>query len=156
MWQDRVFSPHDCFQLGARLGRCAQEGTVVALTGGLGVGKTLFARGVGQGLVVSSQVCSPTFVLAMVHEGGRLPLAHLDLYRLCNLDEAEAVGLPELLASPGVVLVEWADQVPELLPVDHLHIELRWIPGHPQQRDLIVQATGPRHRPLEVSLHGQQ
>lgn len=151
----RLRTPEETLDLGRRLGQAAVPGTVVALRGDLGAGKTLFARGVGAGLGVTGPVTSPTFVLVMVHEGGRLPLIHADLYRLGDLDEAEAVGLPELLRGDGVALVEWADRIPGLLPADHLEVHLAWVPGRPEERDVQVTATGPDHRALEHALVGR-
>jgi tRNA threonylcarbamoyladenosine biosynthesis protein TsaE len=147
-------SPEQTLALGERLGVHAPPGTVVALVGDLGVGKTLLARGVGRGLGITSLVTSPTFVLMMNHEGGRLPLAHADLYRLCDEEEAELIGLPEALASGGVALVEWADLLPGLLPDDHLRLTLRWLPGRPGEREVELCATGPRHASLEALIHG--
>jgi tRNA threonylcarbamoyladenosine biosynthesis protein TsaE len=138
---------------GERLGRAAFPGAVLALVGDLGVGKTLLTRGVGRGLGVPGSPTSPTFVLMMLHEGGRMPLVHADLYRLADLEEAALAGLPEALAGEGLAVVEWADRLPGLLPPDHLRIELRWIPGKPRQRAIAVEAAGPRHRQLEALLH---
>lgn len=146
-------SPQQTFALGVRIGAVATAGTVVALVGDLGVGKTLLAKGVAEGLSIPGLVTSPTFVLMRVHEGGRLPLIHADLYRLCDEDEAEHIGLPEALASDGVALVEWADLLPGLLPPDHLRIELRWLRARPEERELSLTATGPIHAPLEALLH---
>ena len=143
-------SPDQTSELGVRLGLEATAGTVIALVGDLGVGKTLLAKGVGRGLATPSLVTSPTFVLMMLHEGGRLPLIHADLYRLCDEDEAELVGLPEALSSDAVSLVEWADLMPALLPDDHLRITLRWLSGRPQEREVELWATGPRHAALEA------
>jgi tRNA threonylcarbamoyladenosine biosynthesis protein TsaE len=142
-------TPEQTLALGERLGATASPGTVVALVGDLGVGKTLLARGVGRGLGVPSLVTSPTFVLMMNHEGGRLPLVHADLYRLCDEEEAELIGLPEALAGAGVALLEWADLLPGVLPDDHLRITLRWLAGRPDHREVELCATGPRHAGLE-------
>lgn len=146
-------SPAWTTALGMRLGRAAFPGAVLALVGDLGVGKTLLTRGIGRGLDLPGAPTSPTFVLMMLHEGGRLPLVHADLYRLADLEEAELVGLPEALAGDGLAVVEWADRLPGLLPADHLRVELRWIPGKPRRRAVRVEATGSRHRPLEALLH---
>ncbi len=149
----RTTSPEQTRALGERLGAAAFPGTVIALVGDLGVGKTLLAQGVGHGLGVPGLVTSPTFVLMRVHDGGRLPLVHADIYRLCDEDEAEHAGLPEALASGAVALVEWADLLPGLLPDDHLRVELRWLTGCPDQRELRLIATGPTHAPLEALIH---
>jgi tRNA threonylcarbamoyladenosine biosynthesis protein TsaE len=150
----RYTSPDQTRALGVRLGRAAAPGTVIALVGDLGVGKTLLAQGVGRGLEVESLVTSPTFVLMLVHEGGRLPMVHADIYRLCDEEEAELIGLPEALTGDGVALVEWADLLPGVLPEDHLRLTLRWLPGEPEHREVSLEATGPRHAPLEALIHG--
>lgn len=116
--------PEATHAVGARLGRAAGPGTVIALIGDLGAGKTLFAKGVGAGLDVPTRVQSPTFVLVAAHPDGRLPLWHADLYRLGAADELEQVGLDEVLRGDGVVLIEWADRFPEILPSDHVEVTL--------------------------------
>jgi tRNA threonylcarbamoyladenosine biosynthesis protein TsaE len=146
MWQTHARTADDTRALGEALGKRAFQGTVVALEGDLGAGKTVFAKGVGAGLGVTTRVTSPTFVLVQAHEGGRLPLWHADLYRLGDSSELDAVGLPEVLGD-GVVLVEWADRFPELLPADHLRVQLV---EEGEGRRVTVTATGPRHAALEV------
>jgi len=148
-------SPAWTLALGERLGRAAFPGTVVALVGDLGVGKTLLTRGLARGLDLAVAPTSPTFVLMMAYEGGRLPLVHADLYRLADLEEAVLVGLPEALGGEGVAVVEWADRLPGLLPADHLRVELRWIVGAPRHRAVRWCATGPRHAPLQAVLDGR-
>ncbi len=150
----RLVSAAATRSLGERLGRCAGPGTVVALVGELGAGKTLLAGGIGAGLGVAGPVTSPTFVLCMLHEDGRLPFAHVDLYRVVGLAEAEAAGLVELVQGTGVCVVEWADRVPELLPPDHLRVEIHPVPGRQGARDVEVRATGPRHASLAAILRG--
>jgi tRNA threonylcarbamoyladenosine biosynthesis protein TsaE len=135
--------------LGRRLGAYATPGTVVALVGDLGAGKTLFSRGVGEGLGVPSRVNSPTFVLAMLHTGGRLALWHADFYRLADVEELEQLGLDEAMEGDGLVLVEWADRFEAWMPSDHLRLTLT---EHGEGRRVQVQATGPRHRALEAIL----
>ena len=142
-------TPEDTYALGVRLGAAARAGTVVALLGDLGAGKTLFSRGVGEGLGVPGRINSPTFVLAMLHLGGRLPLWHADFYRLADEEEIEQLGLDEALGGPGVVLVEWADRFPEWLPVDHLRVEIR---EQGDGREIRWQACGEAHASLERAL----
>lgn len=139
-------------ELGQSLGRIAPPGAVVALVGDLGTGKTVFARGVAAGLGISGPITSPTFVLLALYTGGRLDLAHVDLYRLGDPDEVFALGLHDYLGREAVTVVEWADRFPELLPPDHLEIRLRWVPGRPQVREITVGATGDQHRQLARAL----
>ena len=103
-------------ELGERLGR--------ACRGPLGAGKTCLVRGLARGLGVSDQcTASPTFTL--IHEyRGRMPVVHVDLYRLDAEEAANRLGLEEYLESPAVTVIEWADKIPTLLPRDHLRIEL--------------------------------
>jgi tRNA threonylcarbamoyladenosine biosynthesis protein TsaE len=147
-------SPARTRALGERLGRAAFPGAVFALVGDLGAGKTLLTQGIARGLDLPAVPTSPTFVLMMAYEGGRLPLVHADLYRLNDHEEAVLIGLPEALGGDGVAVIEWADRLPGVLPADHLRVELRWIPGAPRRRAVRLLATGPCHRPLEAVLHG--
>jgi len=125
--------------LGARLGRLARPGDAIALDGPLGAGKTVFSKGVGRGLGVPGRIHSPTFILLAVHEGGRLPLFHADLYRLGDVSELDVLGLED--AADGLLLVEWASLFDEALPADHLAVELII---DDDARDVHLRATGPR------------
>lgn len=143
--------PEDTTALGRALGRVARPGTVVALLGDLGAGKTCLSQGVGEGLEVPTLVQSPTFIIIQEHPDGRLPLLHCDLYRVEDPAELEHLGLEELLEGDGVALVEWADRQPDVLPVDHLQVQILHAATG---RDVIVHATGPRHAYLEEVLGG--
>ncbi len=112
--------------LGARLGRWAGPGDVVALSGDLGAGKTCFIQGLAEGLSVSDPVTSPTFVL-IAEYAGRLPLYHVDLYRTESLDEVRALGLDELIGGEwgdGVTAIEWAEKAEPLLPTGTIRVRL--------------------------------
>ena len=104
-------------QLGARLGRRLRPGTVVALYGDLGAGKTVLARGVARGLDIEEPVTSPTFTVVQEYETRHgFFLFHLDMYRIDNSDAALAFGIEEyLFAADGVTLVEWPEQIADLL-----------------------------------------
>lgn len=139
MWLINCQTPAQTQALGAALGRAAEPGWVVALSGDLGAGKTCFSQGVGEGLCVEEDVVSPTFILIAEYEG-RLPLLHADVYRLRG-DELPGVGLEESLDGwPGLALVEWASRFPEVLPADHITVHLA-IEG--EARQIRVAATGP-------------
>ena len=132
--------------LGRALGESLEAGSIVALNGNLGAGKTRLVRAIAAALGVSGvRVTSPTFVL--IHEyAGRLPVYHFDTYRLRDIDEFLELGADELLQSEGVCLVEWADRVAEALPEDLLRIEIE-IAGE-TARLFRLAATGPRARRL--------
>src|SRR5690349_19323187 len=98
---------------GERWGRDVKAGTVIGLTGDLGAGKTQFVIGLARGLGIQSRVQSPTFALVHEYTDGRLPLAHIDLYRLDTPEQIIGAGLHEYLETPqGVVVVEWCERWP--------------------------------------------
>lgn len=102
--------------LGERWGRTVPAGTVIGLSGDLGAGKTQLVMGLARGLDIRSRVQSPTFPLVHEYEGGRLPLAHLDLYRLDTPEQIVAAGLEQYWDRPvGVVVVEWCERWPGFL-----------------------------------------
>lgn len=119
--------------LGAALATELGPGAVVVLSGDLGSGKTVFAQGVAAGLGVTDRVVSPTFAIAREYEG-RLPLHHLDVYRLDHVKEAMDLGLDELF-DDAVTLIEWGDGVRDLLPVDRLEVELTLAPDDSATED---------------------
>ena len=121
---ERVVTTRDAGEtraLGARLAAAARPGDLICLVGDLGAGKTQLAKGFAQGLGVTDTVSSPTFVL-MTEYAGRLPLFHLDLYRLDDAADALAGGLLDERQLEGVALVEWAERLGEALPVARLDV----------------------------------
>src|SRR4051812_11983207 len=115
----------DTERLGAALASELQPGTVVALIGPLGAGKTRLVQAVATGLgVPPGRVTSPTFVLVNEYSGGRIPVYHFDTYRLKDDDEFLNLGPEEYFDSAGLTFVEWADRVASLLPPDHLEITI--------------------------------
>jgi tRNA threonylcarbamoyladenosine biosynthesis protein TsaE len=133
--------------IGHALGRHARPGTVLALVGELGAGKTLLAKGVADGLDVRSVVNSPTFVLMNEHDG-RLRLFHVDAYRLGDPEEAVAAGLLDERQADGVLVIEWADRLDGWLPDERLEIRLEASGPDPLHRDLRWTARGPAHERL--------
>jgi tRNA threonylcarbamoyladenosine biosynthesis protein TsaE len=127
--------------VGRSLGRVATPGTLLALTGPLGAGKTQLAKGVAEGLGVESVVNSPTFVLMNEHDG-RLRLFHVDAYRLGEPEEALAAGLLDERQAEGVTVVEWADRLTGWLPQDRLEIVIGLEPADARSRTLRWQAHG--------------
>lgn len=120
--QHRAESPEAMLEIGraAAIGVC--PGTVIALIGGLGAGKTHWTKGFVAGLGSAAEVTSPTFGLVHEYPGGRLPIFHLDFYRLQNADELIALGWDEYLEAKGVVIAEWGDRFPEVLPPETLRL----------------------------------
>jgi tRNA threonylcarbamoyladenosine biosynthesis protein TsaE len=110
-------SEEETQELGRSVGRALKGGELVLLEGDLGHGKTVFARGVAAGVgIPPEEVSSPSFTLVHEYRGGRVPFFHVDLYRLERPDEeVGALGVEEILAAGGVVLVEWGDKLPPFL-----------------------------------------
>jgi len=106
-------SPAETLQWGEELGRRVQRGTVIGLKGELGAGKTEFVKGLAAGLGSHARVHSPTFAIVNLYEDGRLPLAHLDLYRLETTEQLLAAGVEEYLLPKGVAVIEWAERLDE-------------------------------------------
>lgn len=132
-------------RLGAALAAAVRPGDVVLLTGDLGAGKTVLAKGLGTGLGVSEPITSPTFNILLAHEG-RIPLYHFDLYRLDRAAQLEDVDYWGTLEADGVSLVEWGDRFAEAEPEQHVLVRIA-IAGD-VDRLLVVQGRGSRGEEL--------
>lgn len=114
----------DTFDLGKKIGREAAPGDVYTLVGDLGVGKTVFTKGVAAGLGILEPVSSPTFTIVQVYEEGRLPFYHFDVYRIGDIEEMEEIGFEDYIYGEGVSLIEWANLIEELLPERYTQITI--------------------------------
>lgn len=110
--------------IGEKLGRQAAPGQMCTLTGDLGVGKTVLTQGIAKGLDIEEPVSSPTFTIVQVYESGRMPLYHLDVYRIGDVEEMEEIGYEDYFYGEGLCIVEWADLIEELLPPEYMQIVL--------------------------------
>ncbi len=119
-----TYSEQETRAFGERLGEKAGAGQVYALEGELGAGKTVLAQGVATGLGIKEPVCSPTFTILQIYEGGRLPLYHFDVYRIEDIDEMEEVGYDDYFYGEGVCLIEWSDLIAALLPPQAIRIRI--------------------------------
>ncbi len=127
-------------RFGARLGELAREGDLYCLEGELGSGKTCFTQGLGRGLDIPTAIHSPTFILANEHRGGRLPLFHLDVYRVRGANEAIGIGLDDYLSGGGVCVIEWAEKIRDALPSERLWISFRHLDE--TKRGITMEARG--------------
>lgn len=118
------YQPEDTFSIGEKIGREASAGQICTLTGDLGVGKTVLTQGIARGLGIEETVNSPTFTIVQVYEGGRLPLYHLDVYRIGDVSEMDEIGYEDYFYGDGLCIVEWADLIEELLPPGRTEIRI--------------------------------
>ena len=129
--------PDAATRLGRSLGAVAEAGDLVCLWGDLGAGKTHLAKAFGAGLGVTDTIASPSFVL-MAEYGGRLPLFHIDPYRLVSAEDALAGGLLDERQSHGVTLVEWPERLGDALPVDRLDVRIDGTGDEPRTITLVT------------------
>ena len=123
---DRTFTirtAEDMEALGRSIGEKCTPGTVISLRGSLGAGKTVFAKGVARSLGIDEAIVSPTFTLVQEYQG-RLPMYHMDLYRITSEDDFQMIGGEDMLYSDGVTLVEWSEIINDTLPVGSLFVQI--------------------------------
>jgi tRNA threonylcarbamoyladenosine biosynthesis protein TsaE len=137
----RTTSASSTRQFAAELGTILSAGDVVVLVGDLGAGKTTFAQGLAYGLGVDAPVTSPSFTLVQEY-AGRVPVAHVDVYRLERVQELHDLGFEELLDGDTVTMIEWGDAVQQVLPPDHVVVRIE-AGTDPDERTLTVDAVGP-------------
>ena len=117
-------SPEETYAIGRRLGQLAEPGDIVTLSGDLGTGKTVFAKGFAEGLGIADDVTSPTFTIIKEYTDGRIPLAHFDAYRIADPDEMYAIGYEDYLSGDFICLIEWPEMIEELIPGDAIGVRL--------------------------------
>ncbi|MBI4302211.1 MAG: tRNA (adenosine(37)-N6)-threonylcarbamoyltransferase complex ATPase subunit type 1 TsaE [Chloroflexi bacterium] len=138
-------SPRETQHLGSYLGELAQAGDIFLLRGGLGTGKTCLVQGMAQGLGSAEPARSPSFVLVHCYEG-RLPLYHIDLYRLECVEEVVELGLEDYFYGKGVCVVEWAERALSIFPPEHMLISLAYL--SPRRRSLRMEPKGKRYEEM--------
>lgn len=140
----RSSSVEDTCEFGRRVAGLLVDGDVLILTGGLGVGKTHLTKGIAQGLGDEHPVTSPTFALMAVHDGGRIPLFHFDLYRLEHAYELEDTGIYDVLGYEGVCVLEWGEQFQDELCDEFLSVVIHRDERDPDVREIGLEAHGAR------------
>ena len=111
-------------KFGEKLCEKLTAGSIVALTGDLGTGKTTLTKAIAAGLGVTDVITSPTFNIVKQYDSGRLPLYHFDVYRIGDVDEMYEIGYEEYFFGDGVCVIEWADLIEEIIPDDAVRIEI--------------------------------
>lgn len=117
-------SAEETFLLGERLGKACKAGDIILLNGDLGVGKTVFSKGLGKGLGITEPISSPTFTVLQIYEEGRLPLYHFDVYRIADIEEMDEIGYEDYFYGGGVCLIEWAELIREILPSETIAVTI--------------------------------
>ena len=116
----------EVIEFGNKIGREAKAGTVIALTGDLGAGKTTLTKSIAVGLGIDDVITSPTFNIVKEYDTGRLPLYHFDVYRIGDVDEMYELGYEEYFYGEGVSVVEWADLIEDIMPEDTVRIHIEY------------------------------
>lgn len=138
----------DTEHLGELVAPALADGDILVLTGGLGVGKTHFTKGVSRGLGDEHPVTSPTFALMAVHDGGRIPLFHFDLYRLEHAYELEDTGIFDVLGYDGACLLEWGEQFQDELCDEYLSVVISRDADDENRRTVVLKPYGARAEEL--------
>lgn len=135
-------------RLGVRLGKVLLPGDVICLSGDLGAGKTVFSAGIGKGWGAKNRLTSPTFNLVHEHrrDADTQRLYHLDCYRLHGVNDADSIGLDDILDGSNTVILEWPEHIEDALPRERLWVELRIT--EPNRRNFVFEAAGARYEAL--------
>ncbi len=144
-------SPVETRRLGNRIGKLCLAGDVIFLVGSLGAGKTCLTQGIARGLGIKEYATSSSFIIVR-EMYGRLPLYHMDLYRLEHSEEIADLGLDEYLYGNGVCVIEWAEKGIHLLPEEHLLIEISHISD--KERTLTLKPVGERYEKIQAQMAG--
>ncbi len=146
-------NPDSTRSLGKIIGESAQPGDVLLLEGKLGAGKTCLTQGIALGLGIDDDILSPTFVI-MREFKGRLPLYHMDLYRLDNIEESMDLGLDDYLYGKGLCVLEWAEKVLSILPRKYLMIRINYVSD--TGRSFTLEPKGERYEELAEEIIERQ
>ncbi|EST10919.1 tRNA (adenosine(37)-N6)-threonylcarbamoyltransferase complex ATPase subunit type 1 TsaE [Sporolactobacillus laevolacticus] len=150
MHQWTTHSPEETMNFSEQMAVYLQPGDVLTLSGDLGAGKTIFTKGLAKGLGIREMVNSPTFTIVKEYHSGRLPLYHMDVYRI---SDDEDIGLEDYFEQDGVAVVEWAENIPSWLPDDVLSVVIERVNDH--ERIITCTANGSRSERIneEISKH---
>ncbi len=118
------YTTEDTYNIGKSMGENSKPGDVYALSGDLGVGKTVFTKGFAKGLGIEEHISSPTFTILNSYEDGRMPFHHFDVYRIGDIEEMDEIGYEDCFYGDGVSLVEWAGIIKELMPENTIVVKI--------------------------------
>lgn len=135
-------------EIGYKLGKLVEPGSVICLIGDLGVGKTTMTQSLAKALEVDDYITSPTFTIVNEYEG-RLPLYHFDVYRIGCSEEMYDIGYDEYINSDGVCIIEWANLIEDILPDEYLYVELKY---KEMAREMILTPKGEKYEKIVEEL----
>lgn len=152
MLEITTYSSEETKEFGAKLGALLEAGDIVCLVGDLGTGKTALTNGIAAGLGIKGYITSPTFTIVNEYMG-RIPLYHFDVYRITDSEEMFEIGFEEYINGNGAVVIEWADQIRDILPKDYLWVNVRKdLEKGLDTRVIKLEFVGNRYRELEEKL----
>lgn len=125
MIEIRTFSQEETIEAGRKLGRLLQKGDIVCITGDLGTGKTILTKGIAKAIGIGEHITSPTFTIVNEYEEGTIPFYHFDVYRISDPEEMYEIGFEEYLYGDGLVVIEWADLIDDILPRENIWITIK-------------------------------
>lgn len=134
MYQWMCHAPEETMGLSEKIAAYLRPRDVLTLSGDLGAGKTVFTKGLARGLGISEVVSSPTFTIVKEYTSGRVPLYHMDVYRI---SDEEDIGLEDYFNQEGITVVEWAENIPSWLPQDYLSVAIERINDHDRRLSII-------------------
>lgn len=138
-------SIEDTFKIGEKIGELCKPSDIICLNGDLGTGKTHLTKGIAKGLEIDDNITSPTFNIVNEYDG-RLKLYHFDVYRVNDPDEIAAIGFDEYIFGEGVSVIEWSNLIEELIPNEHVEINIEKIPGDDiHKRKVSINYIGKRY-----------
>ncbi len=152
MKQFRSHSAEDTRELGRKIGAVLKGNDLICLIGDLGTGKTALTGGMAEGLGIKGYITSPTFTIVNEYNA-YIPLYHFDVYRLSDPDEMFEIGFEEYLYGNGVVVIEWADMIKDILPRDYIRIEIKKdIENGVDERIITIEFSGEKYEGYESQL----
>lgn len=151
MREFKTFSPEETENLGYRLGEILQSSDVVCLKGDLGTGKTAFTHGIARALGVEGYITSPTFTIVNEYDA-RVPFYHFDVYRVADPEEMFEIGFEEYIDGKGIVVIEWAELIKDILPQDCIWASLDKDMDNPDVRLIRLEFNGQRYKGYEKQL----
>ncbi|AUG56599.1 tRNA threonylcarbamoyladenosine biosynthesis protein TsaE [Acetivibrio saccincola] len=124
MKEFKTFSQEETIEIGKALGRLLNTGDIVCINGDLGTGKTVFTNGIAKSLGIKEHITSPTFTIVNEYSG-RVPFYHFDVYRISDSEEMFEIGFEEYLYGEGIVVIEWADIIKDILPEEVIQVTIK-------------------------------